>query len=82
MHLKVKKITILIHDGTDYCVVEFENNITEGVWPFKNNLKMKFDVVKNKGLEYVKENFPGVEVEVIDIKKQGGKQQRTKCNIS
>lgn len=68
MKLKVSKITVLKREGSDLCIVEFENEILEGIWPFENNLKMKFEVSKSKGLDYVNLNFPGIDVEVIDTR--------------
>ena len=68
MRLEVEKITVLKGDGTDTCLVEFKNSIIEGVWPFENNLKMKFEVAHNRGEKYIKDNFSNVEVEIISIR--------------
>ncbi len=64
MHLEVKKVTIVPTSGADICIVDLE-----GIWPSENNLEMKFEVAKGQGKEYIKNNFPDVELEIINKEK-------------
>jgi isocitrate/isopropylmalate dehydrogenase len=68
MKIDVKKITVIEGDGTDTCVVEINNKIIEGCWPFENNLKLKFETAHKKGMEYCAKNFPNIPLERINTK--------------
>lgn len=66
MELKINKIKVLvIYGGPDICHVHIDNDIPEGIWPFENNLTLKFETAKGQGVKYCKKYFPDVPVEEI-----------------
>ena len=68
MNLKITKIIVLIENsGPDELFLYTE--LPEAGWPFKGNLSLKTSVAADKGLEYCKEHFPGVELEIISRKR-------------
>jgi len=65
--MKINKIEILINtQGTD--MITFHTDLPGMIFPFDESQKLKSDVTKGKGIEFVKENFNGIECIVIDMK--------------
>ena len=67
--MKAVKIQLLLQDCADFVSMELElpSPMPEVT---SDQLRVKFDVQKGKGQEYLEKNFPGVPVEVIDIRRE------------
>lgn len=65
MIVKIKKIGILLSDGTDKVFIEtcFGSPLPKIT---NQNLALNFDAEKNTGIDYCRKFFPNVEIEVIN----------------
>lgn len=65
MELKVKKIVVLLTDGTDIITIFYEGKPT---FPNMNNEPiLKTETQKNYGIEYCKKNF-NINPVVVDVR--------------
>lgn len=64
--MNILKITILLTNGTDE--IYLTSDLPCGIWPYTGNQKFKTEVIPNSGINYVKDNFPGIEYEVKNIR--------------
>ena len=62
-HPEAVSVTVLIGPGADLVMIKY--NAESPIWPFEDNeLSMKFEAAKGRGVEYVREVF-GMEPKVI-----------------
>lgn len=43
-------------------------DLIEAVWPYEENLAMSFKAAQGTGEEYLRTHFPGIEIEIIDLR--------------
>ena len=65
MHFKITDITILAGNGPDH--VMLNTNLPNGCWPYNGNASLRLEVASGRGVDYVKEHFPDVQVKVIKV---------------
>ena len=62
MELKVIGVTLVTHGkGTDTLFIE--TNLPQGTFPFTGMATITTPIAKGRGVQYVKDNFPGVPFE-------------------
>lgn len=68
MQLTIKKITLVRQKNqTDTAFLLTE--LPGAVWPYMRPTSLRLDIAHSTGEDYLRENFPGVEVEVVDVDK-------------
>lgn len=65
--MKVTKITIISSSGPDHLILH--TNLPEGCFPYHGNATARIEVAADKGVQYIKDNFPDIDYELIKIEK-------------
>lgn len=66
MNIKITKIVVVREShGPDHCYLRTE--LPNGLWPYDGVSKLALELARGTAEEYCAKNFPGVEVEVVDV---------------
>jgi hypothetical protein len=55
VNIEITGVTVLLGPSTDEVVLH--TKLPSGVWPFEGTTRLKFEVAKSKGIQYVEDNF-------------------------
>lgn len=67
MKIDIKEILVITGmSGADTVILT--TDLPESLWPFNGCLKVDFRVAKGTAEEYVKEHFPDVKTEIMNLK--------------
>jgi hypothetical protein len=64
--LNIVKATILLTKGTD--LIHLDALVIEPIWPHGNITQLRMEASPDKGEDWVKENLPGTEIKVINLR--------------
>ena len=63
---KINKI-VLLKRGCDTAFLV--TDLPPSIWPYNENVRLKFELASDLSEKYLAENFPDVPVEIIDIRR-------------
>lgn len=65
IYLPIIRATVVrLKHGCDY--VTLATPLPDSVFPFKEELGVRFQAARDTGLDYVEKNFPGIPVELVE----------------
>ena len=70
----VSKVTI-VRDRWGSDKVYLHTDLPPGKWPFRENERLEMTLARSTAESYCFSNFPGVEVEVIDVAKRAAESK-------
>lgn len=63
--MRITSITIIKSQETD--TLFLETDLPCGTWPYKGFQSLKTEVAHGSGEQYVRDNFPGVPLKIVDV---------------
>lgn len=65
--MKILKAVVICGMGADKVVLK--TDLPPTTWPFNENASLSFDVAQGLAIGYLKENFPDIQTELVEIKR-------------
>lgn len=59
---------IVISSGAD--IVFFKSDLPNGIWPYTGSQQFKIELSKGSAEEYLKKNFKGIDLKIVDVNKE------------